>query len=366
MDWMVPRHRLDAEQLAMLNEIQDGDGNYFVKGFPGTGKSVLLAHAYRDYRSTHPNSKICVLTYTRALAACLKDGIRDENAEIYTIQTFCTRLSLERFDLVLVDEAQDMHPEWGQCISRMAERIILFGDFGQSIYGGCLTEQDLLQIFCPKVLELRTIYRLTKSLKELVQSVFPNRPIEAEIGRLVADTDIQLLIKPDHEDENKIVAARMGRYARPQKPSAILFAYKGQIIRFLRIVCPELPPIILGSGLNDNLRKLGYMFRFLGLGFYSFEESDNRSIVYVMTWHSAKGLDFESVALPDLSNGRLRYDPLFYVALTRARRNLYMSYNGDDDSGKMALVERCPNVKKVEDRSVSVAGIDAEDDEIVF
>lgn len=369
MDWMVPRNRLDREQLAMLSEILDGDGNYFVKGCPGTGKSVLLAHIYRDYKATHPGARVCILTYTHALIACLKDGLRDSSAEVYTFPSFCYRHGY--YDLILVDEAQDMEPKWASTISSAASRAILFGDFGQSIYDDRLDENDLMNSFSPKVLELKTIYRLTKSLKELVQAVYPGRVFNAQIGRLVADTDIQLLVEGDSTTEMEAVADRMRKFAKPQKPAAVLFSTKRRLLRFMHVVCPELPDSVeLDDGLNDRLRSSGVVFRFLGNGFGSFSESDTRPIVYVMTWHSSKGLDFESVGLPDLSKARLDEDAPFYVAMTRARRNLLMSYNGVDRSGKMSLIGRCPVVKNASASSggnTPVAGGPADDgDEIVF
>ena len=74
--------------------------------------------------------------------------------------------------------------------------------------------------------------------------------------------------------------------------------------------------------------------RTLGSGFGSLAESDERPLVYIMTYHSAKGLDFETVFLPQLNEG-IDFWPkdaeldkkLFFVATTRSRRNLFMSYH---------------------------------------
>ena len=57
-----------------------------------------------------------------------------------------------------------------------------------------------------------------------------------------------------------------------------------------------------------------------------------------MTYHSAKGLDFETVFLPGLDSGISIFNNddedlerrLFYVASTRSRRNLFISYSGND------------------------------------
>jgi superfamily I DNA/RNA helicase len=56
-----------------------------------------------------------------------------------------------------------------------------------------------------------------------------------------------------------------------------------------------------------------------------------------MTYHSSKGLDFETVFLPGMDSGLSIFKKsnenlertLFYVASTRSRRNLFISYSGD-------------------------------------
>jgi superfamily I DNA/RNA helicase len=55
-----------------------------------------------------------------------------------------------------------------------------------------------------------------------------------------------------------------------------------------------------------------------------------------MTYHSSKGLDFETVFIPGLDENYTIFNRndeamdrrLFYVAATRSRRNLFISYTG--------------------------------------
>lgn len=70
-------------------------------------------------------------------------------------------------------------------------------------------------------------------------------------------------------------------------------------------------------------------FRFLH---YSFNE--NNHLINIMTFHSAKGLDFENVFIP-FANKSLYINlsesiakTLFMVAMTRTRKNLYITYTG--------------------------------------
>lgn len=67
----------------------------------------------------------------------------------------------------------------------------------------------------------------------------------------------------------------------------------------------------------------------------SFDITNN---VYIMTFYSAKGLDFDNVFLPDID---YRLDittslslskRIFMVAMTRSRNNLYVCYAGNPHS----------------------------------
>jgi superfamily I DNA/RNA helicase len=63
-------------------------------------------------------------------------------------------------------------------------------------------------------------------------------------------------------------------------------------------------------------------------------------MVYLMTFHSSKGLDFRNVLIPGMRDGAtivnkmaLEDDPeldqrLLFVAVTRSRENLFISYSG--------------------------------------
>lgn len=72
--------------------------------------------------------------------------------------------------------------------------------------------------------------------------------------------------------------------------------------------------------------------QYVGNGYGNFSENDRRIIL--MTYHSAKGLDFDNVFIP-FANNNLYISPdegmaktLFMVAMTRSRNNLYISYYG--------------------------------------
>jgi superfamily I DNA/RNA helicase len=70
----------------------------------------------------------------------------------------------------------------------------------------------------------------------------------------------------------------------------------------------------------------------------SLEESDDAKLVYLMTYHNAKGLEFPYVFLPHLTdetslepmkNASINEEArIFFVAATRAKERLFLSYHG--------------------------------------
>ena len=109
----------------------------------------------------------------------------------------------------------------------------------------------------------------------------------------------------------------------------------------------------------DSLKYLkanGVKIQYVGNGYGNFSENDRRIIL--MTYHSAKGLDFDNVFIP-FANNNLYISPdesmaktLFMVAMTRARKNLYISYYGYPSDYLDAFRSNCAHI----DISTSTVG----------
>ena len=79
--------------------------------------------------------------------------------------------------------------------------------------------------------------------------------------------------------------------------------------------------------------------------------SNNKNGIHIMTYHASKGLEFDTVFLPDCNEGVIPYRKsttseqieeerrLFYVAMTRAKERLYILYL-DGEKGNRHLVSR--------------------------
>lgn len=352
MQWMVPERRLDEYQLEVLRKCSVLRGkNQWIRGFAGSGKSVLVMHAVQRILEAEPNASVCVAVYTHALKQLLASGLSEKHRNV-PVKTYHQLLygqghgTVEHYDVLVIDEVQDIPPDKLRELRSKADRLIVAGDHDQSIYKDSSSPAELVELLEPDVYPLTTIYRLTKRLIDIVRTILPGSTIEgARTGRM-QEVQITLAKADSGRDETNWVWTQCQRYSKQGQPSAILFASHEDIKFFLREVASTqgVPAPVFheqGDGNKNNYKSVNELFqkhhvpiRMLGNGFGSLEESDTRPLTYVMTYHSAKGLDFDTVFIPVLNAGKTIWRNssdisrrLFFVAATRSRRNLFLSYS---------------------------------------
>lgn len=165
----VPKSVEDLKILDLRQEnnaLQIGDGHRIIFGVAGSGKTVLLIAKARLLSQKHPEGKILVLCFNKALSAYLFNALKDcPNVRAFYFHawaknngvTFNEKTSHETlgtkfleelendaphsnyFDAVLIDEAQDLDPTWFQCaLASMKDPLdgdlIIVGDGSQGIY----------------------------------------------------------------------------------------------------------------------------------------------------------------------------------------------------------------------------------------
>jgi len=97
MRWWVSANRLSLTQRAILDGMTDKlDESHWVKGFAGTGKTVVLAHLIEriiSLNSAQSNAnRYCFITFTHALVDLVRSGLYGDhvrrNLEIMTHTKF--------------------------------------------------------------------------------------------------------------------------------------------------------------------------------------------------------------------------------------------------------------------------------------
>lgn len=324
-DWMIIESELDEDQIRVL--MATNDKSIIVSGCAGSGKSVLaLIKAQRIQREKGDNYKIIV--YTKALCNYMNAG-REAlglHNDFYYHWDWKNRKKCAASDYFIVDEIQDFtQTEINDFINASNKNFFFFGDTAQSIYDGLKTTMPVEDINYmlgtkAKVFNLYKNYRLPKSIAKIVQYVGIDldgfdidtyKSKETSIPRIVKYNNLAEQIKEISNMISNGIVSDVG----------ILLPHNNDV-RLIHDLLNE-------HGINHEVKfedKEDFSNSINNLDF----TTENPK---VMTYHSAKGLQFGTIFLPDIK--QLSDDPkrakserkALYVAMTRTYRNLYIMYN---------------------------------------
>ena len=353
MTWYIPYAKLSQTQQACIESVTRniGASSHFISGFAGSGKSVVLSHALERLRSDNPKASFVFLSYTNALVGMAKSALESSlnisaanGIEFSTVHRFMNRA--RNVDFVFVDEVQDLEIEWLEMIRARSRHVVLAGDYEQTIYDRGATKEEMVRVFSPRSHELREVFRLTPSLKKVALAINPlaSRIVEADPVNSV-DADIREIVFEKFDDEVNWVTNEALRRARAGRPSALLFSHHHELQRFFDSVAQS-RNIKLGKNRASTLReryidlnkafgKAGTALSYYGNGAGTLRHGETGPHCYLMTIHSAKGLDFKNVFLPSLYRsshlgGVQPFVPrVCFVGVTRCVENLFLSRTGD-------------------------------------
>ncbi len=351
MGWYVPFDKLGQKQLEVLNGITGQlDRPHWVQGFAGTGKTLVVTHLMERVAKLKPNSSICFVTFTHALKDLVSGGLQGAVARRVEIKTHTQYLGeRQTYDYVFLDEVQDISPSDLVKIKGLAGNLYVAGDGDQRIYDKGASEQEITAAISPRTWKLLEIFRLTKLLQQVAQAILPRtKLIEGLHSSKDAEVTIRLMQHADSSSEAQWVWKEAKRRARPADPSVILFPTHKSIAAFAGEIAESLgldkPPARGAKGdygpFNEFWEEEGVSLMYFGNSHGELSKGETEPMVYLMTFHSSKGLDFRNVFIPGMQDGAtivnqmaLEDDPeldrrLLFVAVTRSRENLFISYSG--------------------------------------
>lgn len=328
-DCMVTESELDDDQYKVL--MAANDKSCIVSGCAGSGKSVLaLIKASRIQREKGDNYKIIV--YTTALCNYMNAGRKELGLhnDFYYYWHWKNRLHCPKADYVIVDEIQDFtEEEIREFIQSANKNFFFFGDTAQSIY------QEYR-----KTMPVHAINRLFPYDKEPKNyNLYRNYRLPLPIARIVQYVGIDL--EPFEE--------RTYRSKETAVPKFIQYnSLRDQIEAIARIISSgELSDVGILLPHNIDVLNISRLLNSFNINHevrYKENEGNRQNVVdnldfsssnpKVMTYHSAKGLQFETVFLPGLSSISSDSDravseqKALYVAMTRSYRYLYVMYSG--------------------------------------
>ena len=371
-----PINKLDPQQQAFLDKVStfvDNSNsrfrNQWIQGFAGSGKSVLLAYAAKTILAKKPESQILVVVFTQSLVEMFKADFKELGlASKVTIDTYYGFMKgNSHYDYILCDEVQDLIPRVIHEMNSRSSNVIVAGDSNQSIYDSdprwresTVTPSEIGCLINGDSYELGIIHRLSRSIIDAVQRFLPRMNIfSSKRDMTKEDTQIRLCEASSEAKEVKYIMEQATKSINVGDSTAVLIPTAPKIIQFVNQALrdankPEWEETTNNWGrvdfgsMNSHLRKNGIKMQYVGNGYGSFDENDRR--IVIMTFHSAKGLDFENVFIP-YANTSMYICPndhlaktLFMVAMTRTRKNLYITFNGYPSDYLDAFKSNCSQI----------------------
>lgn len=358
MKWMVSINDLDAVQArAIENIIENRDKNHWVKGFAGSGKTIVLTHVLERLATTKPPVKVCFATFTHALKDLVESGLSETAKQRTDISTFNGLRKLRNnYDLVVADEMQDIPSRVLPSLAKKSDVLVIAADLDQSIYRSACSVAELNASIKPaKEHQLREIHRINENVFNIATSVYSDAKVVTETTVRQDNEQARIYKGSSMRNEFETMFEEAVRVSAKESPSAILLPSKALLDKFIATIAVTksyqgVPPSVkdgerpeIGETadpfkeINAYLKKNKSPLQVFGGGSGSLYDSDFKKMVYLMTYHSAKGLDFANVFLPHLTE-EISLEPMkgasddqerriFFVASTRARDRLYLSYH---------------------------------------
>lgn len=357
MTWLPPLERLTTDQTSAVQA--HADRPLILRGGPGSGKTIVLLHRARQLGLlTGRPDKVAVLVYTNVLKDFLRSALPELGLEEETVLTFdhwCRLRYLELIgpppvdkqghpdfalirkgllsrlskgstppllDVALVDEGQDLDDDCYALLHLSARHVTVAFDLKQSLYreagessirhalGSTAREIDLQATYraCPYVVDLACEFIADADEKE----AFRTRAATLQTER---QTPLLYLAADEADERHRLVEILRERLLRNERVAILFptFAQVGLFAEFLRT-----QGILAAPQPQTDLKG-----RRTPLDFASGRPA-------VLTYHSAKGLTFDTVLMPGVTRTAIRARHtsarrMLFVAITRATHWAYLS-----------------------------------------
>lgn len=339
-----------------LSKEQDGvyglplDGNYLVTGAPGTGKTVMaLYRASLLEKSARP---VRLITYSRLLSRYVRsatDTLEMDQTSVATMNSWLASFWQKNYrkrlpqvrpylpdwaavfsgiqaevpkespDLI-VDEGQDLAREFYTLARLVSNHLTVFADENQRMSDTNSSLADIRSYALISDTNIRTLtrnYRNTRAIAEFSAAFYAGLPSGIpELPTKAGEPPTLESWGTLHDEVQAIV-----RYAQANSDWEI-----GVI----------LPSTKLVKSFRNRLEGKVPTVRFYLSGENPEIGFDDPGVT-ILTYQSAKGLEFDAVFLPALNEAR--NDPgapetrmAFYVLTSRARERLFLSYHGEGET----------------------------------
>lgn len=312
----VDEESMDDDQLDLIE--YTSDKSMLVAGCAGSGKSVIAMHKAEQLYSE--GKDVILIAYTKSLNGFMRVGKPDASFRFYYHYQW-KKMMMPKADYIIVDEIQDFtREEILEFINAAKKCFLFFGDTAQSIYRQygkqTMTIAQIAEMTGLNTLQLFNNYRLPRPVAKITQNyvgvdvaeykekVYQNN--ETELPRFIHTNT--------PEDEFKSITQIISSH--PNQSIGILYHSNDSVLQ-----------------MNKQMIERGIQCEF------KYNDTDgekqnvsnldfNTLVPKIMTYHSAKGLQFDIVILPQYNGASdAESKKALYVAMTRTMHKLYVLYS---------------------------------------
>ena len=316
-EWDVDEESMDDDQLDLID--QTIDRSLLIAGCAGSGKSVIAMHKAKQISDA--GYSVILIAYTKSLNGFMQTGNKEGGNYQFFYHYQWKEKQMPSADYIIVDEIQDFTKEEVlEFINAAKMHFLFFGDTAQSIYrqfkNNTMTVEEISRLTNLPILPLYNNYRLPRPVAKISQNYVGVNvsPYADKIYRNKEKALPHFVQFPDFSSQMQAIADIVRN--NPDSSIGILLPNNKLVIETYRELLR----------LNVDFE---YKFQVEGIEKKTTENLDFYSnLPKLMTYHSAKGLQFDIVVLPRYEGATSIDDrKALYVAMTRTMHELYVMYN---------------------------------------
>ena len=335
------------------------DGRHLIVGPPGTGKTVIAIYRAEMCKKKSMSSQFIVFNHT--LRQYLNTAVSEKKVESQTTtyhswfyswyarnfhdnvpqisdynpdwqaihKNISKKTGYEKFDHLIIDEGQDLDKYFYLVLPQVANNITVFADENQRLHDTNSTIDDIKMFLGVNgTHNLTRNYRNSLPIAKIARCFYAGLPsgipeLPERKGSLP-----RLILGRDFYSQMDLIAQAANNY--PDYSTGVFFKTQKEQKEALRA---------LKARVKDSVNVQAYMYNHKNHKNINF----NKNGVFILTYKSAKGLEFDTVFIPNLQ--KLRTDAnvidekmTLYVLTSRARNFLYLLTSNDDIPGLMRSV----------------------------
>lgn len=317
----VDEKLLDEDQYDLIsNELK----SMVIAGCAGSGKSVIAMH--KAQMLVKGGRSVILIAYTKSLTSYMQvdfpHELNTKDQKRFYYHWEWEKANFPAADYIIVDEIQDFTMEE---VDRMAKAarcaFFFFGDTAQSLYHfskRTASVEEIAQRYGLDVLMLHSNYRLPKPVAQITQDY---------LG-LNEQQGVRPYVPSIYKSEEKALPVFCACPDEQSMMTKIIDIIRTKKLRNVGILLPNNKKVIEALRAFVEAKEVcEYKYVDKEMALNTNTLNFNNHYPKILTYHSAKGLQFETVIVPFYQAPTSEDEKkAFYVAMTRTYRNLYVPY----------------------------------------